>query len=61
MNRRIVAVRTFLVLGGSVSSKTEADDATTLNGLSIVIIVETKRANAVLNFMVEGGTVEENE
>ena len=57
----IIAIPTFFDLGGSASSKTEADDATTLNGLSIVIIVETKRANAVLNFMVEGGTVEENE
>ena len=56
----IIAVHTFLVVGGSASSKTEADDATTSNCLSIVI-VETNRANAIFNFMVEGGTVEENE
>ena len=49
----IIAVHTFLVVGGSASSKTEADDATTSNCLSIVI-VETKRANAIFNFMVEG-------
>ena len=56
----IIAVHTFLVVGGSASSKIEADDATRSNRLSIVI-VETKRANAVFKFMVEGGTVEENE
>ena len=48
----IIAVHTFLVVGGSASSKTEADDATTSNRLSIVSMVTTK-ANAVLNFMVD--------
>ena len=61
----IIIGHTFLVCGGSTSSKTETednDDATTSRRRSIAIMVRNK-ANAVFNFMVErtGGREREKE